>query len=237
MSTTTGRFAPGQTLIFDADDTLWENNAYFERAIGDFLDWLAHPTLDRSSLRGIIDDVERAAAAGENGYGSAAFLRNLHEVFRRLHQRGLTDTEQADVERMAGAVLEHRAELYAGVADTLAELGTRHDLKLMTKGVTAEQQAKIDASGLAPSFSSIHIVPEKHPQAYRDVISAQALDVSSSWMIGNSPKSDILPARAAGLRAVFLPNAGTWVLEHAELDDADDGVLTLGGFAELARLF
>lgn len=237
MPPPTDRFAPGQTLIFDADDTLWENNAYFEQAITDFLDWLAHPTLDRVALRGIIDDVERAAAAGENGYGSAAFLRNLHEVFRRLHQRGLSDAEQSQVRQLAGAVLEHRAELYAGVADTLADLGTRHDLKLMTKGAATEQQAKIDASGLAPIFSSIHIVGEKHPQAYREVISQQRLDVSISWMIGNSPKSDILPARAAGLRAVFLPNAGTWVLEHAELDAADDGVLTLGGFAELSRLF
>ena len=56
-------------------------------------------------------------------------------------------------------------------------------------------------------------------------------------MIGNSPRSDILPARAAGLRAVFIPNASTWRLEHAELDAADEGIVTLASFEELGRLF
>lgn len=158
-------------------------------------------------------------------------------MLQTLNHRPATDAEQLEIDRIAGELLRHKAELFPGVADTLAELGTRHDLKLMTKGAEPEQQRKIDASGLADLFSSIHIVPEKHPDMYAEIVAQQGLSAASTWMIGNSPKSDILPARAVGLRAVYIPNHDTWVLERAELDPADDGVLTLGSFPELLRHF
>lgn len=225
-----------QTLIFDADDTLWENNVYFERVIADYLDWLEHPTLDHAELREVLNDIERANAA-THGYGSRAFLQNLHECFEVLNSRGLTDAEQLEIERMAADLLAHRVDLFAGVADTLVSLGSRHDLKLMTKGEATEQQRKIDASDLAPLFSSVHIVREKDPATYADLVREQSLRVERTWMIGNSPKSDILPARAVGMGAVFIPNTDTWVLEHAELDPTDDGVLELRAFPDLLQHF
>ena len=82
MSAPAGR----RSLIFDADDTLWENNVLFERVVEDYLDWLAHPTLDRGAIRAILDEIE-AANTKNNGYGARAFLRNLGETFERLHQR------------------------------------------------------------------------------------------------------------------------------------------------------
>lgn len=226
----------GQTLIFDADDTLWANNVHFERVITDYLGWLAHPTLEPAEIRGILDDIERANTV-THGYGSQAFLANLAECFDTLNGRPVTDAEQLEISRLATALLEHRIELFPGVADTLVELGSRHDLKLMTKGHQQEQQRKVDASGLAGLFSSIHIVPEKNPDAYREVLASQSLSPESTWMIGNSPASDILPARAVGLRTVFIPAAETWVLEQASLDAADDGVLTLGYFRDLIAHF
>lgn len=226
----------GQTLIFDADDTLWANNVYFEQVITDYLGWLAHPTLEHAEIRGILDDIERANVH-THGYGSHAFLGNLAECFHVLNGRPVTDAEQREISRLATALLEHRIEKFPGVADTLVELGSRHDLKLMTKGNQQEQQRKVDASGLAELFSSVHIVAEKHPAVYREVLSSQSLSRHSTWMIGNSPASDILPARAAGLRTVFIPTADTWVLEQAELDPADDGVLTLAHFRELTAHF
>ncbi len=225
-----------QTLIFDADDTLWENNVYFQRVINDYLDWVEHPTLESAEIREILDDIERANIVS-NGYGTRAFLMNLAECFETLNHRPSTDAERLEIDRMAGELLQHKAELFPGVADTLAELGTRHDLKLMTKGDEQEQQRKIDASGLGDLFSSIHIVPEKDPDRYAEIVAAQGLSAGSTWMIGNSPRSDILPARAIGLRAVYIPNNDTWVLERAELDPHDTGVLTLGSFGELLRHF
>jgi putative hydrolase of the HAD superfamily len=128
-------------------------------------------------------------------------------------------------------------ELVPGVAETLAELGDRHDLLLVTKGDPAEQQRKIDASNLAHHFASVHIVDEKHAGTYRSLVAEQGLVPETTWMIGNSPRSDILPARAAGLNAVFIPNPHTWVLEEEELDPADRGVLHLEHFRELTAHF
>ncbi len=223
-------------MIFDADDTLWENNVYFERVIDDYLEWLAHPTLDHGEIRGILDDIERATVA-THGYGSQSFLVSLAECFQTLNERPVTHAEQLEISRLASDLLEHRIELFPKVADTLAELGTRHDLKLMTKGEAKEQQRKVEASGLSDLFSSIHIVAEKEPDIYAEIVADQGLSPDTTWMIGNSPRSDILPARAVGLRAVYIPNSDTWILERAELDPADGGVLVLGSFADLVRHF
>ena len=157
-----------QVLVFDADDTLWENNKLFERVVDDYLDWLAHPTLDRAALRALLDDVERATIA-VHGYGSASFLHSLHVCFERLAQRPADDAERAEITRLATALVDHDVELMPGVADALAQLATRHDLLLLTKGQAAEQQRKIDASGIAHHFRSTHIVAEKAPATYREL--------------------------------------------------------------------
>lgn len=225
-----------QTLIFDADDTLWENNVVFERVIDDYLGWLAHPTLDRVELRAILDDIERANAVA-HGYGTKVFLRSLQECVEKLRERPVTDAERREIHELADQLINHRIELIPGVADTLTQLAGRHDLFLLTKGETAEQQRKIDASGLDQHFRAVHIVGEKHDDTYRGLIDQHGLDPARSWMVGNSPKSDILPARRAGLGAVFIPNQSTWVLEHDVVDPADTGVLHLKSFPELLTHF
>lgn len=225
-----------QTLVFDADDTLWENNVLFERVVDAYLDWLAHPTLDRTAIRAVLDEVERANVV-VHGYGSASFLRSLADCFERLNRRPTSDAEARAITELAAALVDHRVELVPGVAETLDELGTRHDLLLLTKGHPDEQQRKIDASDLASHFRSIHIVAEKRVTTYRELVASQGLDPGSTWMIGNSPRSDILPAREAGLGAVFIPNASTWVLEEAEIDLTDRGVVHLRSFPELLAHF
>ncbi len=225
-----------QTLVFDADDTLWENNVLFERVVGDYLDWLAHPTLDHRALRAVLDDVERANVV-VHGYGSASFLRSLRDCFEQLNERPATAPEADRITELAAALINHEVELVPGVAETLAELGTRHDLLLLTKGQRDEQQRKIDASGLAHHFRSVHIVAEKRAPTYRELIVDRGLDPSRSWMIGNSPASDIRPAREVGMSAVFIPNAYTWALEHDEIDSTDAGILQLQRFPELLAHF
>jgi putative hydrolase of the HAD superfamily len=225
-----------QTLIFDADDTLWENNVLFERVVDAYLDWLSRPTLDRAATRAVLNEVERANVV-VHGYGSAGFLRSLGDAFEQLNERPATPAETRRIAELAAALVNHEVELVPGVAETLAELGTRHDLLLLTKGDLAEQQRKIDASNLAHHFRSVHIVAEKRVTTYRELVTEQGLARSSTWMIGNSPRSDILPARAAGLGAVFIPNQHTWALEKDELDPDDDGVLHLRRFPELVEHF
>ncbi|MER7129002.1 HAD family hydrolase [Streptosporangium saharense] len=226
----------GQVLVFDADDTLWENNVLFERVIDDFLDWLEHPTLDRAALRAVLNDIE-AANTAVHGYGSRVFLRSLGECFERLNERPVTERERRRIDELAVALVEHRVELVPGVAETLLDLGARHRLLLLTKGDPGEQRRKLDASELAHHFDGVHIVPEKDITAYLRLVEEHTLTPTSTWMIGNSPKSDIIPARQAGMNAVLIPNANTWVLEQATLDPGDDRVLTLQAFPELLDHF
>jgi putative hydrolase of the HAD superfamily len=226
----------GQTLIFDADDTLWENNVIFERVIEDYLDWVAHPTMDRAQVRAVRNEIELANTVA-HGYGSRVFLRTLGDCFARLSERAASDAEEAQIRALAAALVERRVELLPDVADTLDELGSRHSLFLLTKGDPDEQQRKIDASDVSHHFVDIDIVAEKNVDTYQAVTSRHDLDPARTWMIGNSPKSDILPARRAGLNAVFIPNENTWVLEHDVLDPNDTAVLHLRQFGELLLHF
>jgi putative hydrolase of the HAD superfamily len=226
----------GQVLIFDADDTLWENNILFERVIEEYLTWLDHPTLDRHETRAVLNDIE-AANAVTYGYGAKVFLRSLQECFQRLSERPATAEERDTIDGLAAALIDHEVELIPGVADTLAELGRRHSMLLLTKGDPEDQQRKIDASRLGHHFEHVHIVAEKHVGSYTELIERHELAVEKTWMIGNSPKSDIRPARAAGMNAVFIPNQHTWVLEHDELDHSDERILMLRAFPELLRHF
>ena len=225
-----------QTLIFDADDTLWENNVIFERVVDDFIDWLAHPTHDPVTIRRILAEIEEANIVA-HGYGSQVFLRSLRDCFTRVTQRPVGATERARFDTFAEAFSHNKVELIQGVADVLDELALRHDLFLMTKGSTAEQRRKIEVSGLDHHFRGIDIVPVKVPETYRRIVAERELDASRTWMIGNSPKSDIIAARAAGLRAVFVPHPNTWAHEHAELDEFDPHLLRVGAFTELTLHF
>ncbi|MFK0292273.1 HAD family hydrolase [Streptomyces sp. NPDC090442] len=223
-------------LIFDADDTLWENNVIFERVIAEFTGWLAGPGMGRGAVREVLDGIE-AANAVTLGYGSKVFLRSLGECVERVRGRAVTAAERARIAGWGAAFAGDRVELIAGVAETLAELAGRHELLLLTKGDREEQQRKVDASGLTGHFRGVHIVPEKNVATYAELTRAYGLAPERTWMIGNSPKSDILPARSAGLNAVFIPHDHTWVLEHEELDPGDEKVLRLGAFGELVRHF
>jgi putative hydrolase of the HAD superfamily len=232
------QFAAGQTLLIDADDTLWENNVYFERAIAAFISYLNHYTYTPAEVRHALNAVERETIL-EHGYGLTSFTRSLLECFERLSPEPTTEEKRERVAGFARAIAEQEIELLPRVAETLAELATRHRLILMTKGDHAEQADKLSRSGLASFFNAVEIVGEKDPAAYHAVIARHELRPHTSWMIGNSPKSDINPALAAGLHAVFLFHKDTWTLEHAEIDAAPEGqhLIELDSFAKLASIF
>jgi putative hydrolase of the HAD superfamily len=232
------RFASGQTLLIDADDTLWENNVYFERAIAAFISYLNHHEYSPAQVRQTLNSVERETILA-HGYGLSSFTRSLVTCFERLSTVPVTEEKAARILGFARSIAEQEIELLPGVADTLADLAARHRLILMTKGNQAEQADKLVRSGLAPHFSSVEIVAEKDPLTYRQVIVRYELAPHTSWMIGNSPKSDINPALAAGLHAVFLFHKDTWVLEHATVDPAPEGqhLIELDSFAKLREIF
>ncbi len=221
-----------QYLIFDADDTLWENNIYFEEAFEQFCGYLAHSSLSPAEVRAVLDEIEMVNAK-VNGYGSRNFGVNLTACFQNLAEREISDADLNAVREFAHAILEKPVQLIEGVAETVAELSARHDLTLFTKGDPEEQRRKIDRSGLAPYFDRAEIVKEKNETAYRELIYARRFMPEQTWMIGNSPKSDINPALAAGLNAVYVPHPRTWSLEHEMVPDSHPRLLRVIKIREL----
>ena len=227
-----------QTLLIDADDTLWENNIYFERAIARFISFLNHHEFSPEQVREVLNDVERECVA-KHGYGQQSFSHALVDTLERLSVRPITPELHAQVTNFAHMVLDHPIEFLPEVPQTLEYLSTKHRLILVTKGALEEQSGKIERSGLKGYFAATEIVAEKNSEVYDALVEKHELTRSSTWMIGNSPRSDINPALAAGLHAVFVPHGDTWILEHEEVNAAPPSqrLLIVGRFAELREHF
>jgi putative hydrolase of the HAD superfamily len=228
-----------QALLIDADDTLWENNIYFEQAIADFMRRLDHRTMSPQEVRQFLNQVERETIL-ERGYGAHSFAHSLVKTFEHLAQQPITPELHEFIWGFAHRVSTSALELIAGVPETLGYLTERrHHLVLMTKGNFTEQAGKVERSGLKEYFAAVEIVPEKNPATYKEVVAKYRLDPETTWMVGNSPKSDINPALAAGINAVFVPHDSTWVLEHETVCHAPDGLclLQVECFADLQGHF
>jgi putative hydrolase of the HAD superfamily len=227
-----------QTLLIDADDTLWENNIYFERAISSFISYLNHRVYTAEQVREHLNRCEHITIT-THGYGLHSFRRSLITCFEELSDAPITPEKHHRIVSFAQSIADQEIELLPAVAETLADLATRHRLILVTKGDHTEQTDKLRRSGLAPHFSAIEVLPEKHHDAYLSLAGHHGCDAVTTWMIGNSPKSDINPALRAGLHAIFIPHDFTWVLEHETVNQPPNGqhLLELAAFADLAKHF
>ena len=231
--------SPSQSLLIDADDTLWENNVYFERTIAGFIERLNHQHMSPQEVRQFLNGVERETIL-ERGYGSHSFAHSLVKCFERLAEQPITPELHEFIWGFAHRMSTYPIELIEDVPQTLEYLVERqHHLILMTKGNITEQNGKIERSGLKDYFAAVEVVAEKDPQTYRTIVDKYALAPQTTWMIGNSPRSDVNPAMAAGINAVFVPHDMTWVLEHETVNPAPEGVilLTLERFSGLRKYF
>jgi putative hydrolase of the HAD superfamily len=227
----------GMNLIFDADDTLWDSNIHFLEAEATFLEVLGVHGVSNLETRMSIRRHELDMIA-EMGYGRRPYVLALHRVVRELLPVDHHERLSTEVERIGTKLLGHHCELLPGVEDTLRELARRHRLLLFTKGQPAEQMAKLERAGLRGLFSRVGIPLEKDARAYTLLLAQAELDPARTFMIGNSPRSDITPALRAGLRgAIFIPHPHTWELEHEELETAEERVVTITTFSKLLELF
>ena len=233
-----GTAPKNQTLLIDADDTLWENNIYFERAIEGFISFLNHHEFSPEQVRKVLNDVERECIV-KHGYGLHSFAHALVYTFERLSMQPVTPELRAQIQSFTHTIEDHPIEMLPEIPQTLEYLAARHRLIMVTKGAVAEQTGKIARSGLRAHFVATEIVAEKDPAAYHRLVEEYKLAHDSTWMIGNSPRSDINPALAAGLHAVFIPHGNTWILEHEEVNPAPlpQRLLIVGRFAELREHF
>ena len=222
--------------MIDADDTLWENNIFFEQTIEEFLTLLEPFGYPREYARHILNETEKRNIR-QHGYGVRSFGRSLEETYMKLAGHM---AERATIENIHFRVTELERippNILDGVVETLDYLAERHRLILFTKGEAAEQAAKVERSGLQIHFDAIEIVAEKNVATYRELVNRHHVVKSRGWMVGNSPRSDINPALEAGLNAVFIPHPATWPLEHEEVRSGAGRLLILTSFRDLRDHF
>lgn len=205
------------TLIIDADDTLWENNVHFEEATERFLDMAERYGGERRAVRERLEDIERRNVP-VHGYGSAGFARSLLDTLEELTGQPASAADRERIGALGDGVRMMPIEFLPDVRETLEVLRRDHRLILFTKGDHEEQSAKVERSGAAVMFHEVEVTGEKRPDDYRRLIRHHSIVPESSWMVGNSPRSDINPALEVGLGAVFIPHQSTWALEHATVE-------------------
>lgn len=228
-----------RTLLIDADDTLWENNIFYMRCTTRFLDYLESLGCDRDTALETLQACQQEMLH-THGYSPEGFVAALGLACERSLRQDGDDPGVADwvatARSLGEPVLSPPMVLLADVQPTLAALRPTSQLVLVTKGDEIIQQAKIQRSGLARLFDGQYIVREKSAHTYRRVAAELGLSPGHTWMVGNSPKSDINPAIEAGLGAIFIPHRHTWTAELQEIE-RPELVIPLQRFADLLPLF
>jgi putative hydrolase of the HAD superfamily len=199
-------------VALDADDTLWHNEPMYTSARERFC-----ALLSRYEPAGIPDErlhqVEMRNLQ-HFGYGVKGFVLSMIETAIELTNGRL---ESGDVRAIIGfghEMLAAPVTLLEGVRDAIEELAASFPLILITKGDLLHQETKLAGSGLGHLFTGIEIVSEKNADLYRRVMRRRGVEPSRFVMVGNSLRSDILPALEAGAHAVYIPYEGTWIHEH-----------------------
>jgi putative hydrolase of the HAD superfamily len=220
----------------DADDTLWENNVFFEQTIDKFASLLEPLGFSPQYTENILNETERRNIR-QYGYGVKSFGRSLEDTYMKLAGNFARREMLQEIHKLVEGLETVPPKILDGVPDTLAYLAQRHRLILLSKGDTAEQAAKVERSGLQSYFEAIEIVAEKNVHTYAHVVEQFHVVKSSGWMIGNSPRSDINPALEAGLNAVFIPHPDTWHHEHDNVRSGIGKLLVLQSFRQLRDHF
>jgi len=224
-----------RVIGLDADDTLWHNETIFEDVHEKYRTLLARyhdaTTVDRTLLATERRNLELY------GYGIKGFTLSSIETAIELTKGQISATEIRTLLELGRAMLAHPVELLEGVAPTVAALARSHRLILITKGDLRDQQRKLAKSGLAAHFELIEIVTEKDPATYRKILARHGIAPGEFLMVGNSLKSDILPALALGAAAAHIPYPLLWAADHTtEAPNAPGRFFELAKFADLLAL-
>jgi putative hydrolase of the HAD superfamily len=215
------------TIALDADDTLWHNEIHFQ-ASQERLAQLVAPWANRETLGKHLLAIEHRNVA-LYGYGIKGFTLSMIEAAVDLSDRTISGGAVREIIEIGREMLAYPIEPLPGVIATLTALQGRYRLIVVTKGDLLDQKAKIARSGLGDFLDDVHVVSDKTPEVYARLFGGPEV-AASTVMIGNSMKSDVLPAIAAGAWGIHVPYHVTWAMEHAE-DPADTT-----RFARLNRL-
>lgn len=222
---------PITTLGLDADDTLWHNETFFRLTHDRFADLLAEHG-DRETIEARLAEVE-----GRNlrlyGYGIKGFTLSMIETAMELCDGAAPPEVVREILAAGREMLGHPVEPLPGVDDCLHALSEKYRLVLVTKGDLLDQERKLAASGLGELFAGVEIVSEKTADTYRTVFARHGTGPEEAVMVGNSLRSDVLPALEAGAWAAHVPYHITWAHEMAEAPSGHPRFRVLDSIADL----
>jgi len=218
-----------EVIAFDADDTLWHNETVFQATEKQFADLLAtHHPAQWVRQRLFATEMKNLH---HFGYGVKGFILSMIETAIELTEGRILGDEIHHILEWGHEMLRAPVQLLDGVRETVETLSSRHRLMLLTKGDLFDQESKLARSGLGEYFSDVQIVSEKNAATYTRVIARSGVPADRFLMIGNSLKSDVLPAIEAGAMAIHIPYAVTWA--HEQVHDHADDVTQLATISEL----
>ncbi|EIE49523.1 HAD family hydrolase [Salipiger aestuarii] len=222
-----------QTIGFDADDTLWHNERFFKLTQERFAELLADHA-DTADLDARLLDAERRNV-GHYGFGVKGFVLSMIETAIEVTEGRVPGSVISDIMKAGQDMLAHPIELLPGAQDAIEALAPDHHLVLITKGDLLHQERKLAQSGLGSRFDAVEIVSDKTPATYARIFAASPGGPDGAMMVGNSLKSDVVPAIASGAWGVHVPHDLVWGLELAEAPDHSRFVelADLGGLAAL----
>ena len=224
-----------KAIAFDADDTLWDNETCFlevERGMCDILSEYGNAQTISASLF-----ETEMANMDDYGYGAMAFTLSLIENAIKVSHGKVTANQIQQIVELGRTLLRLSATPLEGVENTLRQLKStgRYQLVVFTKGELLTQENKLKRSGLLPYFDHVVIVSDKQEQQYLDLCKQLCIKPEELLMVGNSLKSDVLPALKIGAWAVHIPYEVMW--QHEVIDDFEHcRLFQLTQFAELTDL-
>lgn len=202
------------TIAIDADDTLWQSEQYFRFTEEQFTALLADYGDSRQLGQKLLAAERRNLS--RYGFGIKGFVLSMIETAVEVTDGKVSGETISRILEFGHDMLSHPIETLPGVRSTLEELHGRYKLVMVTKGDLFDQERKLAESGLGDLFTAIEIVSRKDEATYTRVFSAHGSIAEQGMMVGNSLKSDILPALSAGAWAAFIPHPLTWVVEHGD---------------------
>jgi putative hydrolase of the HAD superfamily len=222
---------PITVLGLDADDTLWHNETFYQLTRQRFSELLAD-FVDAQTLEEEVAATERRNL-GLYGYGAKGFTLSLLETALEVSKGQVSNAVLKEILAAGRDMMNHPVEPLPGVNEALEELSGRYRLVLITKGDLFHQESKLAASGLGSFFSGVEIVSEKTPDTYRRVFARHGAGADQAAMVGNSVRSDILPALEAGSFAALVPYHLVWSHEAAPIPASHPRFKELASLAEL----
>ncbi|MEO8242161.1 MAG: HAD family hydrolase [bacterium] len=221
------------TIGFDADDTLWHNEALFEMTHGRFAALLADHA-DPSHLMERLEAAERRNL-GHYGFGVKGFMLSMIETAIEVTDARVQAPVIAEIMAAGREMLAHPVELLPGVQQVIETLAPSYTLVLITKGDLLDQERKVAQSGLGEYFQAVEIVSHKTAPVYQTIF-GRFDGADRAMMVGNSLKSDVLPALDAGAWGVHVPHGLTWALEHADSPENSSRFFSIAELSALPKL-